>query len=454
MKPSIPNRFFLLVGIAAALALISSQAMSEDYGFEEPLFVIGSSVSVRMEPREGARIAGKLPIGAKLTYLGTAKKLTSLPSNHRPIESEDSQLESCPAPEKADSEQWICVRSDLVVDDFGHYWGGWVSSELLGKHAPQFAELIEKYQSTATANTSERRKWAERATALDPLNPVAQQNLLSVLKDVGDQTTISVAERSFAAYQNPQTSPSNRKLIFSVTNGLMEPIGEVSNGKFVSPGFSQKTNYEFRKRGQMYGLYRSGTQIGWVVTESQFDCMIKTCPTNVVVRTFPDRDLQGAIAINFSLPPRKSEASSITPEQKKLLAAFAEKWIKSNLSGKARKAVLEKIQLEEASFGAGALQNGKGVLFANWVVGSMNDQHYGDPDDVYESLLIIAEQQQDGTFRPAHGSGSITENGCVYFDNGDFDSDGIDEIILRCDQLEGSYNYGVMKRVKGVWTRM
>lgn len=444
----------LQVCVIAALCLISTHSMAVDFGFEEKLYVTGSSASVRLEPREGARIAGKLPIGTKLTFVGDAKQLASDP-RLRPIESEESQAESCPMPEKADHDQWICISvDDFIVDDFAHYWGGWVSAELVGRNAPKLAELIELYEKTPRASTNDRKKWAERAAALDPLNPAAQRNLLDVLRELGDQAAYAAAKRSFESYQAPQSAASNRKLIFSVIGNLLEPIGEISAGKIVFSGFDQKTNYDFRKRGQIFGLYSKGIRKGWAVTESQFDCAIKTCPVQTIVRIVPATDVQGGLAVNFALPLRDQEGMTITRDQANMVTALAQSWIKSNRRGKVRKELLRKIQLEEGQLAAGALQDGKVVLFGSWVIGSMNDQHYGGPDDIYESLLIIAEQQPDGTFRLARGSGSLAENGCAYFDKADLDGDGVDEIVLRCDQLEGSYNYSFVKRVGGVWKNM
>lgn len=59
------------------------------------------------------------------------------------------------------------------------------------------------------------------------------------------------------------------------------------------------------------------------------------------------------------------------------------------------------------------------------------------------------EQEKDGRFiAPLF---ITTINGCFYFDHADLDADGSADIILRCEQLEGSYHYSVVSKQAGKW---
>jgi uncharacterized protein YgiM (DUF1202 family) len=72
MKPNFSN-----ICTAVILSTIAVRSLATEFQFEETLYVIGSVASVRTGPREDARIAGKIPIGTKVTFLGTASDLNS-----------------------------------------------------------------------------------------------------------------------------------------------------------------------------------------------------------------------------------------------------------------------------------------------------------------------------------------------------------------------------------------
>ncbi len=443
MKPNFSN-----ICTAVILSTIAVRSLAAEFQFEEALYVIGSVASVRTGPRENARIAGKIPIGTKVTFLGTASDLNSNVSD------------MCPMTGKSDGNEWICVRSNELVVGYAEYWGGWIAADLLGREAPRVPELIVWYDKTPKANLAERRKLAERASALDPLSSDAQERLLGVLAEIPDLTAQAAAKRSFAAYQARQADAARRgdNLIFSFTHGFLEPIGEMKAGRVVLRNFDQQVNHDYRNRGHFYNLYSGGQRIGVVATETQFDCVVKTCPVGTLVRAITHSNTTKAsvgLATNFSLRQRDGPAPTLTQTQTAQLLEMAQAWTKSSgLSAKPKKLFLQHIKqgAHRATLAVGQLaQDGRVVLIGSWVMGSMNEAHYGGPDDFYESLLIVAEQQHNGAFRPAPGSGSIADHGCAYFDHADLDGDGTDEIVLRCNQLEGQYGYRVLKRVGGRW---
>ena len=133
---------------------------------------------------------------------------------------------------------------------------------------------------------------------------------------------------------------------------------------------------------------------------------------------------------------------------------MARVWARAKFSPKVRKVFLELMRQGalRTSLEIGQLsRDGRLALIGSWVLGSMSESHYGDEDTLHEALLIIAEQQPDGSFKFVTGSGSMAEDGCAYFDHADIDLNGTDEILLECDALEGSYVYGVIKRKKSKW---
>jgi len=353
-------------------------------------------------------------------------------------------------PEKADSEEWLCILvGTLVVDGFGHDWGGWVKAGVLTPRAPRLDELLTLYTMTPKANRDERRQWAERAVALDPSSVKAQDSLLESLNEPGAHPASAPAALLASSYLHPAVTPSSRRLIFAFNEGSVEPIAELKAGK-ISAVLTAQEIQEFNASGQVYALYSRGANVGRVVTVGEFDCAVRTCAHIGIVRRLTGPARQSGIALNFILPPTLIGPPEVTQRDTSTMSKLAEDWINVNRTGGVRKAMLGRAKLG-GTISAGQLSSGKTVVFGNWVIGSMNDAHDGGPEDMHESLLLIGERNGDGTIQLAPGSGSIKENGCAYFDHADIDGDGSDELVLRCEQLEGSYDYQVLKNVAGAW---
>jgi hypothetical protein len=93
------------------------------------------------------------------------------------------------------------------------------------------------------------------------------------------------------------------------------------------------------------------------------------------------------------------------------------------------------------------LKNGKVFLVGNVVVGSANP----NDETVYGQLLLIAEEQGDGTFRLAFSGLPEERYNCRYFNHADLDGDGVDEIVLSCINSEMPESYSLLKRKDGRW---
>lgn len=431
--------------ILAFLTLASS--FGAEFTWWDKVYIVGSVAAVHTEPLDNAPIAAKLPIGTDATYIGSPAEVASGPNKE------------CRGADANTDYKWSCICVNSLRVDYGEQWCGWVAKDLLATKQPELADIIAKYDKTPPDQFIERRKWAERAAALAPFSTQARERLLDVLKKINDPKALESAKRSFDSYLKTQPEGIGAKVVFFFDGIYLEPIAELKEGQLVFRDFDQSANYEFRSRGRIYNVYDKGQKVGTVVTEAQFDCSVQQCPQQTIARLVlagQTTETGGGLATNFSLPQASSSSTrKISQREADVLLGMANDWIKSSaLSPKVKKSFRKHIQRTESysTLDVGMLgKNGRVMLIGNWVMGSMNDAHYGDGNDIYESLFIIAEQQIDGTFQRAPGSGSIAESGCAYSNHIDIDGDGVDEVFLYCSQLEGQYSYALAKRINGKW---
>ena len=436
------TRTTCLIGAVSILtALATASSFAAEFNWWDKVYVIGSVASVRTEPLDNAPVAAKLPIGTDATYIGSPAELASGPNNE------------CRGAEADRDHKWSCICVTNLRVDYGVQWCGWIARDFLATKQPKLADIISEYDKTPPSQLTERRKWAERAAALAPFSAQARELLLDVLEKLNDTKALESAKLSFDSYLTTQPQGSGAKIIFFFDGTYLEPIAELKEGQLVFRDFDQTANYEFRSRGRFYNVYAKGQKVGTVVTEAQFDCRTQQCPKQTIARlVLADQAtaIGDGLATSFALPHGNSSSTrKISKSEAVVLFGMANAWIKSSaLSPKAKKAFRKHIQQTEyfSRLDVGALgKDGRVMLIGNWGIGSMNDAHYGDETDIYESLFIIAEQQKDGTFQRATGSGSIADSGCAYFDHLDIDGDGIDEILLSCSQLEGQYSFALAK---------
>jgi hypothetical protein len=379
----------LLPALVFAMAN-GAHADTGTYGFEEKLYVAVPLADIRTAPRANAPVKGQFPAGRDLTYLGKP--------------GDDMLSKQCKDDARTDGGEWICVRPDYLTigaDPDDIYWLGWVRADALIRKAPARAAA-----SAATAQA--------------------------------------------VTHRQPAT-------IYAFNGGYIEPIGQRMHG-VLKDSLAPGTGQEFYRRGEAYALYAGGREAGSVVTDIALDCAVAACPDSTMVRVFTAPGaaaVQSGIAIDARLKGSGLPSALPDARQTALLSDLAKHWVQASSWPAKEKATflrdMRNLKLA-TTLRVGQLSgNGKRVLFANWVMGgSMSDAHYGNTDS-YRSLLLIAEQQADGSYRPARGSGSVSDAGCAYFDHIDLDEDGTDELILRCDQLEGSYHYSIVRRSGGKW---
>lgn len=447
------NKFYLLRTTALYLAssvpvLLAVQSPSADELQNTAVVYINSSVaSVRVEPLDDAPIAAKIPIGTLATYEGSPARVAEFPNNN------------CEGAYPLGDPKWSCICiTGLRVTARQRYLCGWVAREILTTKEPKLTDLIATYDKTPASKLSERRKLAERAVALDPLNTQARERLVDTLEKLKDAKALEATKRSFFSYTTGLPSDTGAKIVFLFYDNYIEPIAELKKGRIVIRNFDGSTNYEFRNRGHFYNLYADGKNIGTVVTEAQFDCHILTCPNETIVRRVLRETTSGAVrglATNFALANTVKSTFKVSKNQETALNQMGIDLVKSSkisLSPKEKKTFLASIFQGDSSpvWAVGSLdRTGRVILISNWTINSLDGYFYSN--EIYESILIIAEQQHDGTFRLASGSGSIAENGCSYVDHLDVDEDGIDEIFLSCHEVEGAYGFGLAQRVQGKW---
>lgn len=428
------------------LLLTPVLATAADFRPGEVAVIVGSVANVRTEPRDDASIAGQLPIGTKAVFNGSPSQIASNPN------------QECKGASLQNDQKWSCVSiQSLVVDYQGVNWSGWIATNLLAGAAPKLADLLVQYDKTPESNVTERRKWAERAMALEPSSGEAQERLFRILEKARDIRALEAAKLSVKEFQRLELqSDVADKQVFVYTGGYLEPIVKFKAGGEMSSVFSQEVNSEFHSRGSFYYIYSHGKQIGTVVTEAQFDCSVQKCPAGAFAKPILKKggtDLSNGIATNFNIRPNALPIRALTEQDKATVLKMAKAWLVAEPgTPKYKEALRERLRKGPPNSLAIGTSTGDGrtMLIGNWVVGSMTDSDDSD-GDIYESLLIVAEQQHDGSFLRAAGSGSISENGCSYLDHLDIDGDGVDEIVFICRQLEGQYNYAIAKRVAGKW---
>lgn len=450
------QHLILIIVLTCTTLALSPAAAVPTYVSEQDLFVLTSSAIVRMAPRADAPIAGRLPIGTKLKFWSR---------------SADTANTSCPEAGSADSDEWLCVGTELSYE-IGYTWSGWVSGSVVQTAAPRVEDLLAKLAKVPAGDLTERRKWAERAAALDPLNEATQNALLEVLQAIPDPAAVEATRRSFATYEAPQPHKSKKgdDAILFLAGNHIEPFAELVNGKLLLTSIDRgDADHEYLSRGNFYHLYSKGIHQGFAVTEAHFDCTVEPCPYSAPVRVLPDARAsvpQLAIATTYALTTQGDATAPIAqiPALKKMAVA----WTNTSNYGESKKKIfislintgtpgIETYPGQPSSvFAAWKLRDGRPFYVGYWEFGSMNDEHYGGDSDIdfYESLLVVAEGQTDGSLK-ATTIRSLKDGGCGYFDHADLDLDGTDELVLSCAQLEGSYSYSILKRAEdGQWSEV
>jgi hypothetical protein len=388
--PFLGARLALLIATLGTLCG-PAHAGTKEYGFEQKLYVAVPLANVRTAPRQDAPVKGELLAGRDVTYLGKP--------------GDDMLPDQCKDDARSDGKDWLCVRPDyLPIDTDGGdlYWAGWVRADTLAHTAPAIPRLVDQGRTAMPA-------------------------------------------------REPAT-------IYAFTAGYLEPIGQRRNG-VLSDSLAPGTGHAFYRRGMWYALYSGGRHAGSVVTDIQLECLVALCPGGTLVRALPfpgSPRIRSGVATDAKLAGNGLPSAEPDRDQKAVLAKLAQRWVQASAwTAREKKAFLDAMQKGrlETVLKAGQLSaDGKRVLFGSWVLGrSMDDAHYGDPEDLYASLLIIAEPGADGRYRAVPGSGALTEEGCKYFEHLDLDDDGTDELVLRCDQLEGSYHYTILRKAGPEW---
>lgn len=434
------------VGFIWMLVLLTlPSAFADDFKANDKVYIASSVASIRTAPHDKAPIAATLPIGTKVSYVGSVADVAG------------ALNKECDGADPKKSQKWSCICVPKFRVDYGVYWCGWIGRDLLSIKQVKFADLLAKLDKTPADRLMERKKWAERAVAFDPLHEPARKSLIDVLKKLDDNKALESTQRWLDVYTVAPAQTRGTKLIFLYNGTFLEPIAEYEDGRITMDGFDQSSNEEFRSRGQSYNLYSRGRRLGMVVTEAQFDCRVLLCPQQTIARAVPSEanTRPTGLVTNFALSNAERPLRTVSKDEEAILQKLGTAFVKSSqLDPKERQAILKLIRkgVSSSISAVGSLgRDGRVMLMSNWVLGSMDDAHYGGEYDVYASILIIAEQQQDGSFRLAPGSGSIAERGCSMIDHVDIDGDGVDEIFLSCEQLEGQYHYALAKRSAGKW---
>jgi uncharacterized protein YgiM (DUF1202 family) len=168
---------------------------SPQFGEEPKLFVIASFVNLRQEPNLSSAIVGKLPIGTEIFIT-------------------------------AQQGDWAHIRT-------GRYeFEGWIRRDLLDREVPTVNKLLEKFRQTPMHDLKERRQWAERLAALEPLELGHLERLAVVVASQSDPTALKEVQKQIELLRNPNafSDPSEPKPVFVFRKNQITPIAVVQNG--------------------------------------------------------------------------------------------------------------------------------------------------------------------------------------------------------------------------------
>lgn len=443
-----------------------------------PQYVTASSLNIRAEPRSDARILDTLPIGTPIYVLGQR--------------TQNEMGEVTCGPLLIDQWLSVCTHLDEIDPICANDAHGWAIKDMVEVERPRLEALLTKHDATPKTNLPERRKWAERAAALDPADLRAQERLIAVLQSAGDEQTISSWRKKFADYLNPQPSlaAGEKKAILIFSDSKLSQLCFFDSNDICKVFSTEDVQqHRYMVRGKYYFVYSEGRHVGAVVTE-RTNCAGGRCASTVPVRFLPNskgEKIVSGLATNFVLPNTSPPPGKITGAERSMLLALADRWLNSGKRipdadcpslqefreqnkghapeqlqfayarqtewceshNAAKLALLSGVKSGEYLRSMIAARSPKGrMLVGLWGLGTFNDAHYSNSPFI--AFLLTAEPGKDGVYKITFAD--TNPDDCWISDHADLNSDGTDEILLTCDQLEGHKSMALMRRQGSQWT--
>lgn len=434
MRPSVV--FF----IAVCGFLVFGTAEADD----SVRYVTSSALKLRGEPSPDGKIIGVVPIGHAVYC----------------------------RPNCASDNGWYAVNSyQSGEDDIG---AGYVFAELVSATKPDFDQILEQYNKVPKESVTERLKYAERLLALSPGDVRAQQSILWCMQQLGDQQALKETEDKIAKYNNPQPKrlPGEPRIVASY-NGLnasliavMNDEGELTPAKDI-PVQDIKSIFGYERFNY---LHSRGQKTGYVMVNGLIEgCYFSKCPYDrwdthlAFMKFFPekageddvDKRVTGLLT-NFPLRESTSELK-ISGKQKKQLIELAVECIQSakcnhDLKSNVPDKFISGIKANDEEFVRSIVavpgnDPSNPILVGAWTLGNLNDSHYQDAEFI--SAFMIAEKSSTGKYEISLSD--VGGSDCEVYDYADLDGDGLDEIVLLCDGVEGYSETAVLKKQKSGW---
>lgn len=455
-------------------------------GDQSPRYIGSSSLNIRSEPRSDAPVIDVLPIGTPI-YVLSPKAPNEI---------------NCDPPLLTSPWLLICTHVEDPHSVCASDAHGWATKDMIEVEEPRLEALLAKHDATPKANVSERRKWAERAAALRPTDTRAQERLKAVLQNAGDNQALKFWQKKFANYLNPQPSleTGEKKAIFVLSDSQLTRFCTLDHNNICGQPFPDGEQQDaqqnrFMNRGKFYFVYSGGRHIGAVVTE-QTNCVGGRCESTVPVGLLSNsknEEIVRGLATNFVLP-KVDPSLSISDTESAMLLALTDRWINSgkhipdvdcptplapreedeNATPEqlqqasqfefqqnyqlekcenhrvAKLALLKEIKHGKYLRSMIAARSSKGrMLVGLWGIGRYHESHYSN--SAFIAFLLVAEPNKNGAYEITFAD---TDTGdCWISDHVDINSDGTDEILLNCDQLEGQTTMGLMTRERNQWKK-
>ena len=338
---------------------------------------------------------------------------------------------------------------------------GWIDISLLDTEKPNAKNLLAAAKNAG--NPQLQRLLAERALALDPQSDEISAYIQSLIDaDPAGTRRLQTILSDFAKRQPVSDEPVKR--IYEYYSGVLTLFAEVQDQKITMITGKSPVAPEYFRENRYYRSYSGNRPTGLVRTEMRINQSLLTFVQPVLARYFPDPGLQfpegvnsaeiHTLVTNYPLA-KERPVRAITAQDKAVLKTLTLQWIqqqpkaeRSNMMKLLSNQPISQHQDVRIKWFAGNLnKNGQIFLIGQWVFSSPSDVHYNN-DPFYMSLVMIAEQQTDGSFKLARGSGNLY---CEVDSTVDLTDDGTDEIYLECPQMEDASNYKILQRGKTGW---
>lgn len=361
-----------------------------------------------------------------------------------------------------DKRNWAKVYIRSPISSVDNLIEGWLDLGVLDTEKPDSKKLFKA--AKASNNPHLQRLFAERAFAMEPMS-VEIPAFIETLIPGSDPATAKRLQTILSGVRQRQpVSDEPVKKIYDYYGGVLKPFAEVRDQKITMITGKTVGTPEYFTENRYYPAYSGNTRTGLVRTEMRIFKSDSSDVQGVLASYLPDaavpdpenfngKDIHSMVT-NYALAPDRAKRE-VNAQEKALLKKLTLQWIQQQPKSE-RQNLLKVVQNESViqqgdvklNWYSGHMnQSGQQFLIGQWTFSSPSDAHYNN-DPFYAALVMIAEQQADGSFKLARGSGNLY---CEVDSLVDLNGDGTDEIYVECQRMEDASYYKILQRGKAGW---